>query len=110
MPQSSTGGRPDNLSPPNPRSCIFVLCTGVCGSSVFLQGRETRSLHYIESEVAAIVLAVQTGYLLLKFRVGVNLLPRPSRDSVCISVVLPTRSDCITITSSEISHHSTDLS
>ena len=50
------------------------------------------------------------GYLLLKFRVGVNLLPRPSQDSVCISVVLPTRSDCITITSSEISHHSTDLS
>src|SRR5438105_13880210 len=33
-----------------------------------------------------------------------------ARDSVCISVILPTRSDCITITSSGISHHSTDLS
>src|SRR5437763_89709 len=49
-------------------------------------------------------------YLLRKLRVGVNLLSRPSQDSVCISVVLPTRSDCITITSSGISHHSTDLS
>src|SRR5437764_15011567 len=49
-------------------------------------------------------------YVLRKLRVGVNLLSRPSQDSVCISVVLPTRSDCITITSSEISHHSADLS